>query len=442
MFATEQTPGHLVIIRSLEPGEEWVDYLLDLLVRHRPGWALETAVRLRGNRPELELNVEGLVSLDTIDFPDHYDRARGVWRLQSILEALDAAQDALVELDQIMVGAGQIFFDPVTSRVKLAVIPTSGSIESRPDFTSDFRLLLTSMQKAYNLEPALVEKLGRRAECNNLSGIQLGSSEFGDSSSHSDQPQAGISGGPTGEQVKSQQLQRLALLPLLLAAGHLLILAGLTAPIILTRIKPVAQVVNAAITTSQFILYYRVLGSVAVLLLIIDLVISGLAHCLPAYLQSSCARCRNLFSSIIQKLSKASISPQPGKTGTNKLSPAEPANQTVRLTPSHEAYRLGLLSVGLPGSPEETEGLRAYILVDEFLIGRDESFCDLPLSSAAAGRRHARIVRREGSFFITDLGSKNGTSLDGRRLNKLEEYLLPDRCRLEFADLAFYFSAD
>ncbi len=121
---------------------------------------------------------------------------------------------------------------------------------------------------------------------------------------------------------------------------------------------------------------------------------------------------------------------------------ADALDQTQMIHSTRFVYRLGMLSVGLPGSPEETEGLRAYILVDEFLIGRDSSVCDLALPAASVGRRHARITRQEGSFFITDLGSKNGTSLDGRRLNRHETYLLPDRCRIEFADQAFYFLAD
>jgi len=82
------------------------------------------------------------------------------------------------------------------------------------------------------------------------------------------------------------------------------------------------------------------------------------------------------------------------------------SDQTELIQVQKSAYRLGLLSIGMPGTPEESEGLRAYILVDEFLVGRDDALCDLPLPASSVGRRHARITRREGSFFITDLGSK------------------------------------
>jgi hypothetical protein len=117
-------------------------------------------------------------------------------------------------------------------------------------------------------------------------------------------------------------------------------------------------------------------------------------------------------------------------------------NQTEIVRKQDGDFRMAMLSQGLPGTPEELEGIRAFILLDEFIIGREESNADLWLSSSTVGRRHARISRRECSFFITDLGSKNGTFLDGRRLHKNEECLLPDRCRLVFADQPYYFQAD
>lgn len=133
-----------------------------------------------------------------------------------------------------------------------------------------------------------------------------------------------------------------------------------------------------------------------------------------------------------------------GRTKTRKAGRSEfdAENQTEIVTKVDNSFRMAMLSQGLPGTPEELEGIRAFILLDEFIIGREESEADLWLSSSTVGRRHARICRREGTFFLTDLGSRNGTFLDGRRLNKNEECLLPDRCRLTFADQSYYFQAD
>lgn len=101
--------------------------------------------------------------------------------------------------------------------------------------------------------------------------------------------------------------------------------------------------------------------------------------------------------------------------------------------------KIAQLSEGLPGTPEEEYGRRAFILTDEFVVGRDLKDVDLCLDSQAISRRHARILLKEGHYFLEDLGSSNGTSLDGIRLSRKKEYLLPDKCRIAFAGEHFYF---
>lgn len=104
-------------------------------------------------------------------------------------------------------------------------------------------------------------------------------------------------------------------------------------------------------------------------------------------------------------------------------------------------FRMACLSEGLPGTKEEKLGHRAFILVEEFLIGRDSDTVDFWIDSQNVSRQQARIIRRQGSFFLEDLGSRNSTLLDGKKVNKHKEYLLPDKCRLTFADKAYYFEA-
>ena len=104
--------------------------------------------------------------------------------------------------------------------------------------------------------------------------------------------------------------------------------------------------------------------------------------------------------------------------------------------------KIAQLSEGLPGTPEEEYGRRAFILADEFVVGRDLKDVDLCLDSQAISRRHARILLKEGHYFLEDLGSSNGTSLDGIRLSRKREYLLPDKCRIAFAGEHFYFRSE
>ncbi|HET9587876.1 MAG TPA: FHA domain-containing protein [Anaerolineales bacterium] len=51
----------------------------------------------------------------------------------------------------------------------------------------------------------------------------------------------------------------------------------------------------------------------------------------------------------------------------------------------------------------------------EIVIGRDPSV-DLPVASPAVSRRHARFVREGDGYILEDLGSSNGTYLNGERL--------------------------
>ena len=48
-----------------------------------------------------------------------------------------------------------------------------------------------------------------------------------------------------------------------------------------------------------------------------------------------------------------------------------------------------------------------------FVIGRDFDHCDAVLSHPTVSRRHARLVLVDNTLQIEDLGSTNGTSVDG-----------------------------
>lgn len=112
---------------------------------------------------------------------------------------------------------------------------------------------------------------------------------------------------------------------------------------------------------------------------------------------------------------------------------------TGDLTPSQASIRMACLSRGLPGTPEEESGEKAYILAEDFLIGRDVLEADLCLDAHAVSRRHALIRLKGEGYTLEDLGSKNGSFLDGVPLNRHKEYRLPENCRLSFAGEDFYF---
>lgn len=115
---------------------------------------------------------------------------------------------------------------------------------------------------------------------------------------------------------------------------------------------------------------------------------------------------------------------------------------TAPLSESEESQAIGILSEGLPGTVEEERGQKAFILVDEFLVGRDSQRVDFRLDDERCGRIHARIIRRRDLFFIEDLGSTNGTIVDGLKLPKHREVRLPEQAKIQFGSLVYYFTSE
>lgn len=86
---------------------------------------------------------------------------------------------------------------------------------------------------------------------------------------------------------------------------------------------------------------------------------------------------------------------------------------------------------------------------DKMLIGRsveegDSGEYTLDLSDfggyqSGVSRKHAAITRHEGSLYIEDLGSTNGTRINGFQLTSQRKYRLRDGDEVEFARLRTLF---
>lgn len=70
-------------------------------------------------------------------------------------------------------------------------------------------------------------------------------------------------------------------------------------------------------------------------------------------------------------------------------------------------YYLLVMGVVIPVKPDRT-----------IVLGRDNEHCDVVLADARVSKRHAAVIPAAGRFFLEDLGSLNGTFLNGRRLKK------------------------
>src|SRR4029077_18700861 len=69
----------------------------------------------------------------------------------------------------------------------------------------------------------------------------------------------------------------------------------------------------------------------------------------------------------------------------------------------------------------------------EFVIGRSSS-ADLTLDDTNISRQHARLELKDGSFFLSDLGSSNGTFVNGVRVK--ERSLVRDQDNLKIGRIA------
>ena len=76
---------------------------------------------------------------------------------------------------------------------------------------------------------------------------------------------------------------------------------------------------------------------------------------------------------------------------------------------------------GLPGSVTIADGpqagVGATLTQEPVVIGRG-SDCQIRLDDDYSSTRHARVFQSEGEWWVEDLGSTNGTYLDGQRVTR------------------------
>lgn len=68
---------------------------------------------------------------------------------------------------------------------------------------------------------------------------------------------------------------------------------------------------------------------------------------------------------------------------------------------------------------------------DQFIIGRGSKSSDLAIRDGNVSRKHAAVIRRNGAYFMKDLGSTNGvdfngTRVDNKRIEEGDRYMICD----------------
>ena len=116
--------------------------------------------------------------------------------------------------------------------------------------------------------------------------------------------------------------------------------------------------------------------------------------------------------------------PAPIRGGRPPFIPPSPA-RFGRATTTQSTRAIGLAPP--PPPPEAGSSAAMLYLVfdnqkyridkDQFIIGRGTKSSDLPIKDGNISRKHAAVIRRNGTFFIKDLGSTNGIDFNGMRID-------------------------
>ena len=78
----------------------------------------------------------------------------------------------------------------------------------------------------------------------------------------------------------------------------------------------------------------------------------------------------------------------------------------------------------------------------EILIGKQKNLVNAVIPDDTVSRIHARIFRKNGMYFISDMGSKNGTTVDGETLIGRDEIPLTEGARICFSNCAYLYHED
>ena len=73
------------------------------------------------------------------------------------------------------------------------------------------------------------------------------------------------------------------------------------------------------------------------------------------------------------------------------------------------------------------------------MIGKLEQASDVVISLPTVSRVHARIRKTGENYYLADLNSRNGTSVNGRLLGAEEEYFLQDEDQVDLLRQDMYF---
>lgn len=88
---------------------------------------------------------------------------------------------------------------------------------------------------------------------------------------------------------------------------------------------------------------------------------------------------------------------------------------------------------------KEKNGMEYSLVRDCYTVGKDPQSDIVVQNNPTVSRKHARIFMHESFYFIEDLGSTNGTYVNGEKLRKMEPYKLDGRAKIQFSNENYIF---
>ena len=102
----------------------------------------------------------------------------------------------------------------------------------------------------------------------------------------------------------------------------------------------------------------------------------------------------------------------------------------------------GSETLGIPSGVlvNSKTGEKIIINKPEFAIGKERSRVDYCISNDnSVSRLHLKVRVRAGKCFIVDMGSKNGTYINGNKLTPNQEVMIQNGDKLEISHIEFEF---
>lgn len=110
--------------------------------------------------------------------------------------------------------------------------------------------------------------------------------------------------------------------------------------------------------------------------------------------------------------------------------------RSVARSPAAPALKPGKAPDRLSVTAHDGSKPRSFALDDELLIGRATK-CRVVITDPYASQVHARVFRRDGTIYIEDMGSTNGTYLNRKKVTSATPVSRGDKARIGKTELEF-----